>query len=257
MMTWLEQVRSLDERRDIVIPGDAKETIEFCVRQFIEIAQDAVRKRGKFFVALSGGSTPKALFEQLAKPENRDEVPWEMTRLFWSDERCVPPSHPDSNYKMALDAGLGSLPIDPQHIFRMKGEADPEDAAKEYEHWVRELVPGHVFDLMTLGMGDDGHTASLFPKTHGLHAANRLAIANYVPQKETWRLSLTFECINAARNIALYVLGKGKAASVKNVFLSPYDPDQYPVQRVGIPGHKALWILDQDAAADYLKAFGK
>lgn len=257
MMTWLEQVRSLDERRDIVIPGDAKETIEFCVRQFIEIAQDAVRKRGKFFVALSGGSTPKALFEQLAKPENRDEVPWEMTRVFWSDERCVPANHPDSNYKMALDAGLGTLPMDPQHIFRMKGEADPEEAAKEYEHWVRELIPGHVFDLMTLGMGEDGHTASLFPKTHGLHATNRQAIANYVPQKETWRLSLTFECINAARNIALYVLGKGKAATVKNVLLSPYDPDQYPVQRVGIPGHKALWILDQDAASDYLKAFGK
>lgn len=257
MMSWQKEIRNLDERRDIAIPGDKAKTVAFCVSQFVEIAQDAVRKRGKFFAALSGGSTPSAIFQALAKSDNRHDIPWEMIRIFWSDERCVPPDHPESNYKMAMEAGLKELPISPQHIFRMKGEEAPEEAAAEYDHWIRELVPGGVFDLVMLGVGEDGHTASLFPRSHGLHASSRYAIANYVPQKHTWRLSLTFECINMARFTSLYVLGKSKAPIVKTVFSTPYDPDIYPSQRVGTVEHKALWVLDQEAASEYLKAYGK
>jgi 6-phosphogluconolactonase len=120
---------------------------------------------------------------------------------------------------------------------------------------VEKILPNGVFDLVMLGMGEDGHTASLFPKTHGLHAEDRFVIANFIPQKNVWRMSLTFECINAARNIVIYVLGKSKASMVKQVLSGPYQPDDLPIQRVGTREHKALWVFD-NAAAENLNRNG-
>ena len=249
-MKWQEFIRSYDERRDIAIPGDNKQAIEFCVEQFIAIAKHSIETNGIFTAALSGGSTPKAIYQKLAEDSYRKQVDWKKVLLFWSDERCVPPDDTESNYHMAMTNGMETLPIPKENIFRMEGEKDPEKAAERYEQLIRQKVPSTSFDLIMLGMGEDGHTASLFPKTHGLHADNLLVTANFIPQKHIWRLTLTFECINNSKNISIYVLGKAKAEMLKKVLSAPYDPDALPSQKVGTAQHKALWIADKDAAQD-------
>jgi 6-phosphogluconolactonase len=254
---WKKKVQSFDERRDLIIPGETKETIEFCVQQFLEIGQEAIRERGSFFVALSGGKTPNTIFKELSNPLYATQLDWTKVRCFWSDERCVPPSSPESNYGMAMQAGLANLPLPAENLIRMEGEKEVEESARNYEEKIREFVPGQIFDLLMLGMGEDGHTASLFPLTHGLHTKDRLVIANYIPQKNSWRLSLTYNCIHRARAICIYVLGKNKADTVAKVLEGPYDPDHLPIQRVGVPTHKALWILDQEAASKLIETFPK
>jgi 6-phosphogluconolactonase len=245
-------IQSYDERRDIAIPGDRDATILFSVEHFIEIANRAIEKNGKFTVALSGGTTPAAIFRLLAKEENRNRVNWSKVLFFWSDERAVPPYDRENNYHMAMESGLTSLPIDPKQIFRMEAEEHIEENAMKYEHLIQEKVPNESFDLMMLGMGEDGHTASLFPQTHGLHSGNRLVVANYVPEKKCWRMSMTFKCINDARHIVIYAMGKGKAHMLEKALSGPYNPDIIPIQRVGTPAHKALWILDADIISDFL-----
>lgn len=251
-----QEIRSFDDRRDIVIPGSTEKTLTYCVEHFISIGNEAIATHGMFCVALSGGSTPKTIFQGLSSATNQSRLDWKRVLLFWSDERSVPPNDPESNYKMAMDAGFNKIPIPKQNIFRMPADSDDlPEAAKAYEKLIIEHVPEKTFDLVMLGMGEDGHTASLFPKTHALHTdeAERLVVANFVPQKNTWRMSLTFNCINAARHIAIYVLGKGKAGMLKHVLTSPYDPDTLPIQHIGTRQHKALWIVDDEAAQDLLK----
>ncbi len=211
-MRLQELKKNFDERRDIIIPGNEKETIDFCVDYFFWIAEESIKDHGFFAIALSGGNTPKAIYQEITSERHAKRVDWSKVLLFWSDERCVPPTHPDSNFKMAMDAGFAKVPIKPDQIFRMEAEKDFEEAALKYEEIIKKTLPSNSFDLILLGMGDDGHTASLFPKTHGLHAHSRLVIANYIPKLEAWRLTLTFECINAARHIAIVVMGKSKAA---------------------------------------------
>lgn len=246
-----------DDRRDIAIPGNAHETLLFCAEEFLNLGNTAIRGKGKFHVALSGGSTPKALFQRLASPDLKNRIDWENVVLFWSDERNVPPDSPESNYKMAMDAGFSSLPIPQSNIHRMPAEGIKiEEAAKEYENLIFNLVPNASFDLVMLGMGEDGHTASLFPKTHGLHTNDRLVIANFIPQHNTWRMTLTYECINQAQHISIYVIGKNKASMLKRVLSDPQDPDEFPIQKIGTRTHKALWIADIDAANTILQDRG-
>jgi 6-phosphogluconolactonase len=242
------RIKEWDGRREIVIPGNREETLVFAVDQFIQIAKKAINERGKFAVALSGGSTPQAIFQALALKENRKQIDWSRVLLFWSDERNVPPDSPESNYRMAIDSGFASLPILKDNIFRMKAESEIEQNSKVYEEIILDKLPGGIFDLVMLGMGDDGHTASLFPHTKGLQEENRLVIANYIPEKKCWRMTFTYKAIHSARAISIYVLGKNKAAMVQKVLEGPYLPEEYPVQRVGTTEHKALWILDRDAA---------
>lgn len=246
--SWKNSIRAYDDRRDIAIPGDAEDAVTFSVEQFIAIAKESIASRGVFTVALSGGSTPKAIYEKLADPKYNKRVDWEKVWLFWSDERCVPPNNPESNYFMAMHAGFSKVPIPKTNIFRMHAEIDVEQGAEKYEEVILGCVPMAEFDLVMLGMGEDGHTASLFPQTHGLHSAERLVVANYIPQKDTWRMTLTFKCINAARHISVYIMGKSKAAMLKHILTAPYQPDELPIQRIGTPTHKALFILDKDAA---------
>lgn len=247
---WVSQIEPWGDRRSVAIPGGYKETIDFCTDHFITTANKAIAQKGFFSVALCGGSTPKALFESLALEKNWKEINWSRVLLFWSDERCVPPDHVDSNYRMAMEAGFLRLPIPDENIHRMQAEKDAEQGARDYENIIKEKR-AHPFDLITLGMGSDGHTASLFPKTHGLHAMERLVIANYIPQMKCWRMTMTYECINAAKCIAIYVLGPEKAPTVKKVLqsISNLDADLYPIQKIGTPTNKALWILDNAAAA--------
>ena len=245
---WLETVKSVDDRRTLALPGDATDTLKFCVDHFLFTANEAIDDHGYFAVALSGGSTPKAIFQALAKPENRSKTDWSRFLVFWSDERSVPPDNAESNYHMAMESGWKTLPVPAESIYRMVAEDDIEGHAKDYEERILTKIPQRHFDLVMLGMGDDGHTASLFPLTHGLHVENQLAIANYIPQKSTWRMTLTYKCINAARHTAVYVMGAGKESILKEVLTGTYQPDLYPSQKVGIPSHKALWIADDKAA---------
>lgn len=251
--TWKDQIQSYDDRRDIVVPGDYAKTIAYSVDQFVSIANEAIAAHGSFNVALSGGSTPKAIYQKLADPYYQMLLDWKHVNLFWSDERCVPPTSAESNYHMAMEAGFSKIPIPKENIFRMRGEIDPEKAALDYEQVIRGKLRERSFDLVMLGMGEDGHTASLFPKTHGLHAKEMLVIGNFVPQKNTWRISLTFEAINSSQHIVIYVLGKDKGSMLKRVLTSPYRPDELPIQRVGTPDHKALWIADADAAGNLIR----
>jgi 6-phosphogluconolactonase len=243
--------RSLDDRREIIIPGDYAITVIYCVEHFIALSKRAIQDHGAFFVALSGGSTPKALFEHLASATYFPMVEWDKIHVFWSDERAVPPDHPESNYHMAVHAGL-LKGIPKEHIHRMRAEENIEKNADSYEQEIAAALQGRNFDLVMLGMGEDGHTASLFPHTEGLKCQNRLVIANYIPDKKIWRMTLTYDCINAAHHSAIYVLGASKKTTLAKVLLSSNQFEQYPVQKVGTPTHPALWIVDQDAAEELI-----
>lgn len=245
-------IQHFDDRRDLVIPGSQEQTILFSIEDFIRIASQSIKERGIFCAALSGGSTPHAIFEQLPKKENASRIEWGKVRIFWSDERSVPPDDPESNYRMAFDSGLRLLPILTSNVFRMKAEASIEENAKAYEELIKQHVPGQMFDLIMLGMGDDGHTASLFPRTAGLDVKDRWVIANHIPQKNTWRMTFTFPQIHRTRNIRLYVIGEKKAEMLHKVLYSPFQPHELPSQAVGTTSCKSLWVADQ-AAAKLLK----
>ncbi len=243
---------SWDDRRDIAHPGEKEETLIFAVEHFINCGKEAIKTHGFFTVALSGGSTPRVIFEKLSSPSYSGELDWTKVLIFWSDERSAPPTDPESNFRMAMDAGLKTLSIPPDHIFRMEAEASIEENARAYEKKIKETLGPRPFDLVMLGMGEDGHTASLFPGTKALEEKNALVCANEIPQKKTWRMTLTYPCINQAKNIVLYVLGKSKADMVKQVFLEKHQPP-YPVSLIGVARNKALWILDSEAAQPLLQ----
>jgi len=239
--------QTLDERRRLALPGDHDNTLAFSVDLWIQIANESIQHHGFFAVALSGGSTPKKIFQQLCGMPNA--LDWSKVYLFWSDERNVVPTDHDSNYRMAMsEGGLSKLPILKDHIFRMVAEEDLELNAKAYEEKILEKLGAHPFDLIMLGMGDDGHTASLFPHTEALKVKGKLVVPNYITQKNTWRMTFTYECINRARHICLYVLGSSKAEVLENVLLGSLKPEEYPSQLIGTKSNPALWIIDSDAS---------
>lgn len=240
---------SFDERRDLVIYPSQEEAIDFAAQEWIRCAQASIADHGFFAVALSGGSTPKAIYQKLSSPPCRSSLPWEKVLLFWSDERAVPPDHPDSNFHMAMhEGGLATLPLLPQNIFRMVAENNIEEQAALYERCILDKLGPRLFDLVMLGMGEDGHTASLFPHTQALFVLGRLVTPNFIPSKNTFRMTLTFECINRSLRSHFYILGAAKSAIVAHVLTSTYSPEDLPSQRIGTQEHKALFILDANAA---------
>lgn len=245
-------VRNLDEQRQVALPGDYDETLTYCVEYFLQRANEAIDKKGFFTIALSGGSTPKAILKKLTEPGYVSRVDWTKILFFFGDERSVPPDNNDSNYKMVMDTALAHLKVPPDHIFRMKAESDGDKHAEHYAILVSEKVPEGKFDLITLGMGDDGHTASLFPETKALSVEDQWVVMNEVPQKHTKRMTFTYPLINNAHHICFFVLGEAKAERVAAVLNGAYMPTTYPSQKVGTPGAQALWILDQ-AASTQLK----
>ena len=226
-------------------------------QHFVEQIRSAVMARGVARVAISGGSTPKQVFALLAEKAEpfREAIPWDRLRLFWVDERCVPPSDPDSNFGAARDLLLSKVPLEPEHVIRIEGELDPEEAAAKYEsairgHYRLEGAQVPVFDLVQLGMGDDGHTASLFPHTEALHEMMRIAVANHVPQqKRSWRVTLTWPVINAAREVFFLIDGAKKADPLGRVLTGPYDPETLPSQLIQPQNGRLLFLLDRAAAA--------
>ena len=199
-------------------------------------------------VAFSGGTTPKAIFELLADDSKpyRALVPWERLGFFFVDERSVPPDDKDSNYGMAEAALLSKVPIEPSQVYRIQGELDPEEAAAKYESAIRaafrlEGAQMPQFQLVSLGMGDDGHTASLFPHTEALHVLGRIAVANRVPQKDTWRLTLTWPVINEGQDVSFLLKGASKAETLRRVFLGGYDPEALPSQLIRPTSGRLTW----------------
>lgn len=218
-------------------------------------AERAVAARGVFSVALSGGTTPRSLYELLATDQYRSRIPWGNTHVFWGDERCVPPTHPDSNYRAAHDALLVHVPIPPANVHRLRGEEDaPEAAASEYERTLREFFlvePGQAppFDLLLLGMGDDGHTASLFPHTDALREERRTVVANFVDKLAAYRLTITPPVLRSAREVLVLVSGGAKARVLRDVLESPLDVDTYPSQLLRTSGGTVTWMVDAEAAS--------
>jgi len=240
------------EKGELVLCASASELGRKAAEFFADTAEGAILRAGTFFVALSGGSTPELMYEQLATPALRDRVQWAQGEYFWSDERCVPPEYPDSNYGLAERALLSKVPIPLQRIHRMRGELEPERAAAEYEQELRRIfsVAAPVFprfDLLLLGMGDDGHTASLFPESPGLNETMRLAAANYVQKFNAHRLTLTLPVINAARNVAFLVTGGKKAPALRQVMRGGGAP--VPAEQVHPQDGKLTWFVDEAATA--------
>jgi 6-phosphogluconolactonase len=226
-------------------------------QHMLAVAQEAVAARGIARLAISGGSTPKRTFEILADPAHSEfgAFPWDKTELYWVDERCVAPDDQESNYRMTRLAMLDKVPLPAGQIFRIEGELDPELAAARYESTIRghfrlEGAQMPTFDLVALGMGPDGHTASLFPHTEGLRELTRVAIANHVPQKETWRVTLTSPVINQGRKVIFLIGGHDKAEVLGNVLGSKYDPETWPSQLIQPKSGQLLLLLDKAAAAE-------
>ena len=225
-------------------------------RRFLDVSEEAVGSRGIARIAISGGTTPKRMFEMLADPAGPflNEVPWDKLALYWVDERCVPPTDKDSNFRMTTEAMLSKVPLPPEQVFRMEGELPPEEAASRYESTLRnsmklEGAESPAFDLLLLGMGDDGHTASLFPHTDALDDITGLVVANHVPQKDTWRITLTAPVINQARDVAFLIEGSAKTDVLAEVLTGSFDPDRLPSQLIRPSTGKLSFLLDDVAAA--------
>jgi 6-phosphogluconolactonase len=229
----------------VVLPDPAAVTHEAADR-LVDIARSAIAAHGRFTVALSGGSTPRLLYEQLvARP-----IEWPRVHVFWGDERCVPPDHPDSNYGMAQRALLSHVDIPTHSVHRLKGELDPVQAARQYENELRATF-GTLprFDLILLGMGADAHTASLFPGTPALHERQRWVMAHYVEKLQADRLTLTPPVINHAAHVIFLIAGHDKAAALQAVWHGPPDPDRFPAQIVMPTTGRVIWLVDRAAAA--------
>lgn len=215
-------------------------------------AFEAVADHGFFSLALAGGSTPIPTYQILASPPYEESMPWEKTHIFWGDERTVPPNHEKSNYKMARDVLLDPLSIPEENIHRLQGELKPQEAAKEYEREIREFFnadPPH-FDLILLGMGTDGHTASLFPGSTALLSPqkSRLVLANYIDALESWRITFTPRLINAAFQVTFLVSGEKKAERVYQALSSRHQPDKLPAHIVNPAEGTVTWYLDAGAS---------
>jgi len=241
---------TLSAKREMRVHRDLEELSRATADFFCEVGHQAVHQGGELFVALSGGSTPRRMYEILAGDDYRDRVDWSRTQLFWSDERCVPPDDPQSNYRMVTEA-LAPVAIPPLNVHRLRGEDPPEVAAQKYEGELRQtfrLLSDDLprFDLILLGLGEDGHTASLFPGTSALNDTTHLVAANYVEKFKTHRLTLTLPVINHAANVAFLVSGAGKRTILQRVLEEP--GDSLPAQRVHPSNGRLLWFVDEAAA---------
>ena len=230
-----------------VFANPAELTAE-AARRVVAAARQRLTDGHQFFsLVLSGGTTPKALYEELAGEPYKSQLNWSQVEVYFGDERCVGPDHPDSNYLMAHTAMLGKLPLPEPNIHRMMGEIPPEQAAREYGELLKAKFHDGGPDLVLLGMGDDGHTASLFPNTAALDETHHRCVANVVPQHNTTRLTMTYPFLNKAKEVIVLVTGEKKAARLEEVLHGPKDVHRLPIQGIA-PAGKLTWLLDAAAA---------
>ncbi|MBF0549802.1 MAG: 6-phosphogluconolactonase [Deltaproteobacteria bacterium] len=245
----------IKDPHEIKIYSDPDELAASAAERFAQGAEKAVAEHGRFCVCLSGGSTPREMYIRLAEDPWRDRVPWPAVHVFWGDERCVPRDHPDNLYAMAWELLLSRVPIPAENIHRMLGEAEnPEAAAAAYEDLLREFFGLKIgryprFDLILLGLGADGHMASLFPGTAGLKETQRLTVANYVPALNAWRLTLTLPVLNHAAQIMFLVAGASKAQIVRSLWGRIGEEQSLPAGMINPQSGRVLWLLDQAAAS--------
>ncbi|MBA2683623.1 MAG: 6-phosphogluconolactonase [Gemmatimonadaceae bacterium] len=227
--------------------------------RFIAAAEKAIATRGRFVVALSGGSSPRATYERLAREPLAHRVDWSRVHVVWGDERCVTPADPSSNYKMAYDSLLDRVPLPTANIHRIRGEEAPERAAESYEAALRNLLetptgppssnPARRIDLVLLGLGDNGHTASLFPEGPALDDVSRWVVAAHVNAIPPWRVTMTLPLLNAAAELLFIVAGKDKAAMLNRVRCGPPHPRELPAQLIAPTSGRVHWLVDAEAAA--------
>jgi len=234
---------------ELRVVDTAAELFRAAAREFVSLASQAVKDKGRFCVALSGGSTPKKLYSLLAGSEAK-AVPWDRTYFFFGDERHVPPDDPESNHRMANEAMFSKAPVPPGNIFRIHAEENATLAAEEYEDTLRkffDLAPDQLprFDLILLGVGPDGHTASLFPGSAALNETKRLVVANWVEKFKTDRITLTFPVLNNAAFVMFLASGSDKAGILREVFDNP--AANLPSQRVRPEHGQLVWMADREA----------
>ena len=239
----------------IKIVNDPAEICRQAAAEIVQLADRFPSASKPFTIALSGGSTPRGLHALLARdPAVRDRLPWHHLHFFWGDERHVPPDHPQSNYRMADETLLSVVPVPAENIHRVCGEEpDPALAAEKYEQELQAffgLEAGQLprFDCILLGMGPDGHAASLFPGTAALHETTHLVVANWVDKFQTHRITLTIPVLNHADLVVFLVSGAEKAEALKEVLQGEYRPDRFPAQLIRPGPEKLLWIVDREAA---------
>lgn len=233
-------------KSEIIVRPDPAAVAREAADRFVTLAGSATVSHGRFAVALSGGSTPGLLYQQLATRP----IEWQHVHVFWGDERCVPPDHPDSNFGMAHRTLLSQIDIPAQNVHRLKGELDPAQAAQDYEAELLAFFGARPrFDLILLGMGADAHTASLFPGTAALHEKQRWVVAHHVDKLLTNRLTLTLPIFNHAANVIFLITGSGKAAALQAVWHGPPDSDRFPAQSIKPATGSLTWLVDQAALA--------
>ncbi len=224
---------------------------------FIDAAGEPLRSRGRFSAVLSGGETPRGVYELLAAEAFSEKIDWSRTHVFWGDERCIPPGHRDSNYGMAAKTLLSHVPIPEGNVHRIAGEENPEEAAHDYQETLHRFFAespergGELrarFDLVLLGLGVDGHTASLFPGTGALAEKTRWVAAQYVNALNAWRITLTAAAINDARRVLFIVSGKAKAEILRRVLQPESGAKDLPAQLIR-PAGLLRWLVDEDAAS--------
>ena len=242
--------------REIRILADGAAIAKRAAKEFVQTAVSAVREKNSFNVELAGGATPKALYNLLVNdPTLRSQVPWDKLHLFFGDERHVPPDHPDSNFRMATEALISKSPLKPEQVTRIKGEyPDADQAALEYERALREyfkLKEGEYprFDLLLVGMGNEGHTLSLFPGTKALHTDGRFVVRNWIGKLCTDRITLTAPAASNSALVLFMVTGGDKAPALKSVLEGPFEPDQLPAQSLQPENGKLLWLVDVAAGS--------
>ena len=243
-----------DANREIKVVPDAKAVAAEAAERVTAAAQRAIGERGRFSIALSGGSTPKALYALLTAEPYRSRIDWSKVHILFGDERGVPPDHKDSNYKMADESLLSKVPIPKNQIYRMKGELvdRAEEAAKEYGHMLKAQFESGL-DVVLLGMGGDGHTASIFPGSSAVREKDHRVVGYFAENSSTgksWRITMTAPYINQAREIFVLLAGADKAARLKEVLEGPQQPDRLPIQLIKPTQGQIVWIIDAAAAAN-------
>jgi 6-phosphogluconolactonase len=237
---------------EITIFPDKNAFIAGAAEFMVARAEEAITARGRWTVALAGGGTPKPIYQRLADAGYAQRIDWQRVHVFFGDERCVPPEDNGSNYRMAREALLDFVPLPAENVHRLRGEDDPAVAALAYEQEIRRLFRTSAlpaFDLICLGMGENGHTASLFPGTAALREGARWVVPQYVEVMQTWRVTMTAPLINAAHHVAFFVEGAGKAEMLQRVLHGPYDPDVLPAQLIQPASGNVHWLVDAAAAA--------
>jgi 6-phosphogluconolactonase len=237
--------------RSIHTYKSVQEVISAIADYVVDVAQKAIALNGEFNIALSGGSSPKKLYETLASPDYKNRVAWSKVNFFFGDERYVPAHDPQSNGNMVRAALFDPLHIERSNIFFVDTSLLPEEAAKDYSARITNHFKGKesIFDLILLGLGDNSHTASLFPHTAILHDHSASVKSVFVKDQNVYRITMTAPMINQAQQIVFLVYGQSKAEAVHHVLEDEYDPEKYPAQLIKLEGNNIQWYLDTDAAS--------